>query len=73
MRDCSYSEEKNMFDFTYPELKSPYILDLCHQYSIAILSELTSLADEDLGIYIHIYIHIHIYVYIYVYTYEYIS
>jgi hypothetical protein len=49
MRDCSYNEEKNMFDYTYPELKSPYILDLCHQYSIAILSELTSLADEDLG------------------------
>jgi hypothetical protein len=68
MRDCSYNEEKNMFDYTYPELKSPYILDLCHQYSIAILS-----GKQQECIYIYMYVHIYTYICMYIYICPYID
>ena len=28
MRGCTYKEDRNIFDFSYPSMSSPYTLDL---------------------------------------------
>ena len=49
MRNCIYQKDPTLLDFSYPDLGSPYFLDLSEPYATAILSELSSLVDEEYG------------------------
>jgi hypothetical protein len=40
MRNCSYTEDRSIFNHTYPSIDNPYLLDLSEPYKRAIVQEL---------------------------------
>ena len=51
MHGCTYSQDSTLFDYTDPDMASPYMLDLTDQYSLAVLSELSELSNDEFGRY----------------------
>eukprot|EP01038_Epipyxis_sp_PR26KG_P005255 gene5255-7303_t len=47
MRGCSYKENPRIFNYSYPTLKNPYILDLSEPYQAAVLAELMTKVIDD--------------------------
>jgi hypothetical protein len=45
MQNCTFNSELGLFNHSNPSLDSPYDLDLCQPYHIAILSELINMVN----------------------------
>jgi hypothetical protein len=50
MRQCTYAIDDTIFNHSYPEMDSPYTLDMTSPYHVAVLMELLNMTVNEPGI-----------------------